>query len=254
MTKILVTGSSDGIGKETARQLAAGGAHVIVHGRSEERAAGAAREVGAAGIWVCDFGSLADVRRAAGQWPEGIAVLINNAGVYLQERQTTTDGFETTFQVNHLAPFLLTHLVLPGLAAGARIINVSSQVHVGAEMAWDDLMGEKRFSGYDAYAQSKLANLLFTRALAQRQKKATVNALHPGVIGTRLLRGGFAGMSGSPLARGAETPVYLATAKEVEGVTGSYFVNRRETRPSSRALDGAAAQRLWDLSERLVNL
>ena len=254
MTKILVTGSSDGIGKETARQLAAGGAYVIVHGRSEERAAGAAREVVAAESWACDFASLDDLRSAALRLPKGIDVLINNAGVYLQQRTTTRDGFETTFQVNHLAPFLLTSLLLPGLAEGARIVNVSSQVHTSGEMAWDDLMGEQRFSGYAAYAQSKLANLLFTRALARRQKKVTVNALHPGVIGTKLLRGGFGGLSGSPLARGAETPVYLATSKEVEGVTGSYFVNRREVRPSPQALNDEAAQRLWDLSERLVGL
>lgn len=254
MTKVLVTGSSDGIGKETARQLAAGGADVIVHGRSEERAAEAAREAGAAGIWVCDFASLDQVRGAVGRLPKGIDVLINNAGVYLQQRGTTRDGYETTFQVNHLAPFLLTNLLLPGLAQGARIVNVSSQVHGSGEMAWDDLMGERRFSGTAAYAQSKLANLLFTRALSQRQKKVTVNALHPGVIGTKLLRSGFGGMRGSALAEGAETPVYLATAKEVESVTGSYFVNRRETRPSSQALDNAAAQRLWDVSERLVGL
>ena len=254
MAKILVTGSTDGIGKETARQLAAGGAHVIVHGRSEERAASAAKEVSAAAIWVCDFGSLADVRRAAGQWPEGVEVLVNNAGVYRQERQTTADGFEATFQVNHLAPFLLTNQVLPALATGARIVNVSSQVHAGAEMAWDDLMGEKQYSGYGAYAQSKLANLLFTRALAQRQKKATVNALHPGVIATKLLRSGFGAGMGGALAQGAETSVYLATSKAVAGVTSAYFVNCRETRPSPRALDDAAAQRLWDLSARLVNL
>ena len=254
MTKILVTGSSDGIGKETARQLAAAGAHVIVHGRSEERAAAAAREVGAAGAWACDFAALDDVRRAVSRLPGDLDVLINNAGVYLQQRTTTADGYETTFQVNHLAPFLLTHLLLPSLAAGARIVNVSSQVHGSGELAWDDLMGERHFSGYAAYAQSKLANLLFTRALARRQEKVTVNALHPGVIGTKLLRGGFGGMRGGSLSRGAETPVYLAIAPEVAGVSGRYFVDRRETQPAARALDDAAAQRLWDLSERLVNL
>jgi len=254
MAKVLVTGSSDGIGKETARQLSAGGVQVIVHGRSGERAAEAARETGAAGSWVCDFTSLEDIRRAVGRLPKDLDVVINNAGVYLQQRSTTKNGYETTFQVNHLAPFLLTNLLLPALPAGSRIVNVSSQVHGSGQLAWDDLMGEQRFSGYAAYAQSKLANILFTRELARRQKKVTVNALHPGVIGTKLLRSGFGGMGGSPLARGAETPVYLATSIEVEGVTGSYFVNRRETRPSPQALDETAAQRLWDLSERLVEM
>jgi NAD(P)-dependent dehydrogenase (short-subunit alcohol dehydrogenase family) len=253
MTKVLVTGSSDGIGKETARQLAAAGLHVIVHGRSQERAASAAREVGAAESWICDFESLGGIRRAVGQLPKGIGVLINNAGIYLQERRTTNDGSEATFQVNHLAPFLLTELLLPSLADGARIVNVSSQVHMSAEIAWDDLMAEKHFSGYGAYAQSKLANVLFTRELARRQDKATVNALHPGVIGTKLLRSGFGGLGGGSLAQGAATPVYLATSEEVAGVTGKYFVNCREARPSPQALDDEAARRLWDLSERLVN-
>jgi NAD(P)-dependent dehydrogenase (short-subunit alcohol dehydrogenase family) len=254
MTKALVTGSSDGIGKQTALELARGGAHVIVHGRSEERAAAAASAVGAAEIWVCDFGSLEEVRAAASRLPPGIDVLINNAGVYLQRRQLTKDGYETTFQVNHLAPFLLTNLLLPSLGKGARIVNVSSQVHSSGVLAWEDLMGEKNFSGYGAYAQSKLANLLFTRELARRQQKATVNALHPGVIGTKLLRGGFGGMGGGSPEQGAATPVYLATSKEVEGVTGKYFVQRREARPAPQALDDEAARRLWDVSARLVRI
>jgi NAD(P)-dependent dehydrogenase (short-subunit alcohol dehydrogenase family) len=162
MAKVLVTGSSDGIGKQTALLLSRGGAQVIVHGRSEARAAQAAREVPGSEPWVCDFESLDEVRAAAGRLPAGIDVLINNAGVLLRERRTTGDGYETTFQVNHLAPFLLTNLILPSMVEGSRIVNVSSQVHAGAEMAWEDLMGERSFSGYGAYGQSKLANLLFT--------------------------------------------------------------------------------------------
>jgi NAD(P)-dependent dehydrogenase (short-subunit alcohol dehydrogenase family) len=253
MTKILVTGSSDGIGKEAALQLARAGAQVIVHGRTKQRAADAARGVAGAKVWVCDFASLADVRSAAARLPRGIDVLINNAGVFLQSRQVTGDGFEATFQINHLAPFLLTQLLLPSMSEGSRIVNVSSAVHSGAEIAWDDLMSERHYSGYGAYAQSKLANLLFTRELARRQTKATVNALHPGVIGTKLLRGGFGGMGGRSVAQGAETPVYLALSKEVEGVTGKYFVNSHETRPAPQALDDEAAERLWEVSERLTN-
>jgi NAD(P)-dependent dehydrogenase (short-subunit alcohol dehydrogenase family) len=253
MTKILVTGSSDGIGREVALQLAREDAQVIVHGRTEQRAVDAARGVAGAEVWVCDFASLEEVRSSAARLPRGIDVLINNAGVYLQQRQVTRDGYEATFQINHLAPFLLTRLLLPSMSEGSRIVNVSSAVHSGAEIAWDDLMSERRYSAYGAYGQSKLANLLFTRELARRQTKAAVNALHPGVIGTKLLRGGFGGMGGRSAAQGAETPVYLALSKEVEGVTGKYFVNCRETRPSPEALDDEAAQRLWDVSERLTN-
>src|SRR5438874_9180348 len=178
MAKVLVTGSSDGIGHQTARQLVQLGHEVIVHGRSRARAQAA---LPGAPIWVCDFASLDEVRSRAVELPSGIDVLINNVGVYLQRRELTPDGHELTFQVNHLAPFLLTNLILPSMSEGARIVNVSSQVHGGAEMRWDDLEGERHFSGYGAYAQSKLANLLFTRELARRQRKATVNALHPGV-------------------------------------------------------------------------
>lgn len=254
MTKILVTGSSDGIGRETAAELARAGAEVIVHGRSRARAEEAARAVPGAQTWVCDFDSLEDVRSAAGKLPPGIDVLINNAGVYLPSRHTTKDGYETTFQVNHLAHFLLTNLLLPSMSERSRIVNVSSQVHLGASLDFEDLMAEKSYSGYGAYGQSKLANVLFTRELARRQAKATVNALHPGVIGTKLLQSGFGSMGGGSLQRGAETPVYLATSSDVEGVTGKYFSNRHESAPSARALDDDAARRLWDVSVRLCRM
>ena len=191
------------------------------------------------------------MRGAAAKLPAGIDVLINNAGVYVQRREVTRDGFELTFQVNHLAHFLLTNLLLPSMSDGSRVVNISSQVHASGHIEWDDLIAERGFSGYGAYAQSKLANVLFTRELARRQSKATVNALHPGVIGTKLLHGGFGGMGGGSIAHGAETPVYLATSPEVEGVTGKYFVRCRETEPSARAQDGESARRLWEISERL---
>jgi NAD(P)-dependent dehydrogenase (short-subunit alcohol dehydrogenase family) len=251
MAKILVTGSSDGIGRETARQLASLGHEVIVHGRTQARAADA---VPGARTWVCDFRSLEEVRSAAGQVPHGLDVLVNNAGVYVQGRELTCDGYELTFQVNHLAPFLLTNLLLHSLADGARIVNVSSQVHSSGRMVWDDLMSDRGFSGYGAYAQSKLANVLFTRELARRQSRAAVNALHPGVIGTKLLHGGFGGIGGGSMAQGAETPVYLATSPEVAGVTGRYFVRCRETQPAAQALDDEAARRLWEISAQLCRM
>ena len=251
MTKALVTGSSDGIGRQTALELSLAGAEVIVHGRNAARAAEAQRAVPGTQAWVCDFNSLDDVRLAARRLPAGIDVLINNAGVMLPSRQVTADGHERTFQVNHLAPFLLTRLLLPSMSENSRVVNVSSMVHAGAGIAWGDLMGERRYSGYGAYAQSKLANLLFTRELARRQTKATANALHPGVIGTKLLRAGFGGMGGSTVEQGADTPVYLALSEDVEGVTGRYFVNRREISRSPQAQDDEAARRLWDVSERL---
>jgi NAD(P)-dependent dehydrogenase (short-subunit alcohol dehydrogenase family) len=254
MTKILVTGSSDGIGKQAAIELARQGAQVIVHGRNRARAETAVEAVPGAQAWVCDFESLDEVRAAAGRLPPGIDVLVNNAGVYLTARRVTQDGYEVTFQVNHLAHFLLTNLLLPSMSEGSRIVNVSSQVHNGAEIDWDDPMGERHWSGYGAYGQSKLANVLFTRELARRQEKATVNALHPGVIATKLLSAGFGAMGGGSLSRGAETPVYLASSPEVAGITGKYFVNRRESQPSARALDDGAARRLWDVSERLCRM
>lgn len=253
MTQVLVTGSSDGIGRETARRLDALGFDVIVHGRTLARAQ-AALPGARATPWACDFRSLEAVRAAAAELPAGIGVLINNAGVYARQRELTGDGHELTFQVNHLAHFLLTRLVLPSMSDGSRIINVSSQVHTGGRIDWDDLDGERDFSGYAAYAQSKLANLLFTRELARRESKATVNALHPGVIGTKLLHGGFGGLSGASLEQGAETPVYLASSPEVAGVTGKYFVRRREVEPAAQAQDDADARRLWEISESLVRM
>src|SRR5260370_12438875 len=151
VAKILVTGSSDGIGKETAGELARQGHEVIVHGRTRARATGV---VPGARIWACDFASLDEVRSAAAELPSGIDVLINNAGVYRTERELTRDGHERTFQVNHLAPSLLTNLLLPSLSEGSRIVNVSSQLHARGEMSWDDLSGARESSGSRADSQA----------------------------------------------------------------------------------------------------
>jgi NAD(P)-dependent dehydrogenase (short-subunit alcohol dehydrogenase family) len=247
MPLILVTGSTDGIGKETARQLLSRGAQVIVHGRSEDRATAAARELEATSAWWADFSSLREVRERAAELPAGIDVLINNAGIYTRSNARSAEGHELTFAVNHLAPFLLTELMLEREKL-QRIVNVASQVHQGGIL--DDL---DRSSGFAAYAASKLANVLVTFELAARLEGTTANCLHPGVVGTKLLHAGFGGMSGpDSLSEGAATSVHLALSKEVAGVSGKYFVRSREARPSPLAFDADARRRLWESSEQMV--
>jgi NAD(P)-dependent dehydrogenase (short-subunit alcohol dehydrogenase family) len=241
----LVTGATDGIGKETARQLAALGWKVLVHGRTQEKAAAAAKEVGGEPVWG-DFSRLSEVRALAGQVGE-LDVLVNNAGILSQRNKITEDGFEETLQVNHLAPFLLTHLLLPKIRG--RIINVSSGVHGGGEVEPFEHLQE--LSGYDAYSASKLANILFTNALARRVKIPVV-ALHPGVIGTKLLRAGFGGMSGGDVAQGAATSVMLATAPQIP--TARYFSNQREATSSARSHDEELQERFYRWSAQQVGL
>jgi retinol dehydrogenase 14 len=260
----LVTGATDGIGRETARQLLQRGWHVLVHGRSErkatEHAAALAREAGAAratAVWA-DFSDMAQVVelvRQVGAHAALLDVLINNAGVYEPRRRLTRDGLETTLAVNHFAPFLLTRGLLPHLrqAQDARIVNVSSIAHESGSLDVNDLTFARRYDPYQAYAASKLANILFTVALAKRLAgtRITVNALHPGVIGTKLLHAAF-DIKGAPISDGARTSVYLATSEKVSSVTGRYFVDSREARPSRSATDPALAEALWASSERLL--
>ena len=262
---ILVTGSTDGIGRATAQALAERGCAVIVHGRNERRAQEAARTIAAASgngsvtAVAGDFGSLAEVRAMAEQILRTRArldVLINNAGIAVRRRRSTGDGFESTFAVNHLAPFLLTNLLLDRLreSAPARIVNVSSGVHTGGRIDFDDLQMERGFDGWQAYSNSKLANALFTCELARRLDPAavTANYLHPGVIDTKLLHVNFGG--GAPVADGARTPVHLALAPELASVTGCYFVDRRQARPASATGDVHLAADLWRVSSTLTGL
>lgn len=261
----LVTGSTAGIGLQTALDLARMGVHVIVHGRSQETVDSARRQVEQAGGKVegvaFELSSLASVRRGAEElarrFPR-LDVLVNNAGVFMNERVVTEEGLEMTFQVNHLAPFLLTNLLLKGPLAGpgARIVNVSSIAHSRGRMRFEDLQLARGFQGYAAYAQSKLANILFTVELAERlsASRITANCLHPGVVSTKLLVQGF-GMNGSDtVEEAAETSVFLATSPEVEGVTGRYFARKREVNPAPHALDEASRKQLWELSEKLCRL
>jgi NAD(P)-dependent dehydrogenase (short-subunit alcohol dehydrogenase family) len=272
---VVVTGASSGIGAAAAQALGRRGATVVPLGRSAERLAGVARRVQRAGGVAAepvqaDFASLDEVRRAASELLERhdeIHVLVNNAGLVMGRREVTRDGFETTLAVNHLAPFLLTNLLLGRLRASApaRIVITSSDAHASGRIDFDDLNGERSWSPWSSYCNSKLANVLFTRELARKLRgdRITANCLHPGVIRTRLGREmsgpiaiGWALVRpffGSP-KRGAATIVHLACDPDVEGATGGYFARSARKRPAPAALDDAAARRLWRISERMVGL
>jgi NAD(P)-dependent dehydrogenase (short-subunit alcohol dehydrogenase family) len=266
---VVVTGASSGIGAAAAAELAGLGATVVPVGRDRRRLDKVAAEVGGEPLQA-DFASLAQVRRLADGLLERharIDVLVNNAGLVTSGRELTEDGYEKTFAVNHLAPFLLTNLLLERLRASApaRVITTSSGAHGGGRLDFDDLQGERSWSMMRAYSASKLANILFTRGLAMRVDAAevTANCLHPGVINTKL--GGGAGrlaglmwtlgrpFFGSP-RRGASTIVYLATSEEGGEVTGGYYESSRPVGTSAAAADIDLADRLWHESERLVGL
>ncbi|VAX17945.1 hypothetical protein MNBD_IGNAVI01-2854 [hydrothermal vent metagenome] len=261
---ILITGATDGIGKQTAIELAKFGAKIIVHGRNNEKCIKTVAEItdktGNSDIdhLSADLTSLAQVKEMADKVKskyERLDVLINNAGVFENEKTFTFDGYEITFAVNHLAHFLLTILLLDLIkkSAPSRIINVSSMAHSGNEFDLENLNSEKSFSSYNAYSISKAANILFTYKLAEDLKDAgvTVNALHPGVISTKLLHKGWA-IGGDNLESGAATSVYLASSEEVEGVTRKYFSNKRQSHSSSLTHDKELQEKLWDISYKMV--
>ncbi|HEY7041088.1 MAG TPA: SDR family oxidoreductase [Methylomirabilota bacterium] len=272
----VVTGATSGIGKETAVALARGGATVALVCRTRDRGEAALAEIrrranhDAVSLFVADLSSPRAIRAVVAELQAAlprIDVLVNNAGLALRDRLVTEDGFEHTFAVNHLAYFLLARLLQPTLLASApaRVINVSSEAHRWGSIRFDDLMGEQGYDGWKAYAQSKLANVLFTYELARRLHGTgvTANCLHPGLVGTAFAsRGPTAIRILSRLARpflrsparGAATSVYLASAPEVATVTGQYFAGRRARRSSRASYDRAVAARLWGVSERLVGL
>ncbi|HEX2078904.1 MAG TPA: SDR family oxidoreductase [Longimicrobium sp.] len=269
----VVTGAtSGGIGQATAAELVRRGATVVLVARSRERAERTREAVMQAGgrdrvsVVLADLSVQAQVREAAAEilerWP-AVHVLVNNAAVYTPRRQETPDGIELQLAVNHLAPFLLTNLLLDGLRAGApaRVVTVSSGAHRYARLRWDDLGMRGRYHGLLQYSNTKLCNVLFTRELARRVPAAAViaNTMHPGVVGTDLLFNGWAPLRLlKPFIRtpeqGARTAVHLAAAPEVAGVTGAYFHDERETRPSAAAMDDDAARRLWEISGALTRL
>jgi NAD(P)-dependent dehydrogenase (short-subunit alcohol dehydrogenase family) len=258
-----VTGSTDGIGFQTALELARRGARVLVHGRTEAKATAAVARLGAlhpasyVPVWG-DLASLAQVRALAAQVeaqaPE-LDVLLHNAGVFTQTRQTSADGHELTVAVNHLAPFLLTQLLRGPLeAAGhARVINVSSMAHSSGRLDPDDFELARDWAPYPAYATSKLMNVAFTHELARRWATGSVvtHALHPGVISTKLLRAGF-NMEGASLESGARTSVFCALDAQVGAVTGRYYSDAREARCARHANDEAKETQLWVWSARVT--
>jgi NAD(P)-dependent dehydrogenase (short-subunit alcohol dehydrogenase family) len=263
---VLVTGATDGIGKETARQLAALGATVLVHGRNAARCQATQDEIRTAtgnsrvDYFVADLSSQKQVRQLAADVSaryDRLHVLINNAGVILLQRQVTEDGMEASFAVNHLAPFLLTNLLLDRLqqSAPARIVNVSSMVHYDARIDFNDLQSTRRYNGVVAYKVAKLGNVLFTLELAQRLEGSgvTANCLHPGVVTTKLLDTGW-GWTGIPIGQGAALPVYLASSPDVATVTGKYFEQIAPEPASPQAYDARLRRKLWDASAVLVAL
>ena len=261
----LITGATDGIGKETARELLRSGARVLLHGRSLEKAARVEEELHRdtgnqpAAVLIADLTSLAAVKRMAAEVRDrhpGLRVLVNNAGVFSAELVNTEDGFEQTLQVQYLAPFLLTMEPppVPGSPAPGGSFNAPSRLHRGAVLD-RYLLGPSPYDGRAAYASSKLSLTLFTWELAQRLRgvEVTVNAVHPGGVDTKLLRAGFGGV-GIPVEQGARPIVHLAAAPGLGSLSGRYFERFRESDPDPRTYDGETRRRLWERTERALGL
>lgn len=272
----VITGATRGIGRATAEGLAELGATLVLVCRRREDSESVARELAEAypipppDVVTADLSSQRSIREAAEivrSRHSRIHVLVNNAGIIPRQRETTVDGLEMQFAVNHLAYFLLTSLLLDQLIAGApsRVVNVSSGAHQGGRLDLGDLQSVRRYDSVRAYGRTKLANVLFTYELARRLRGTgvTANCLHPGVIVTKLLAdymnlplvgGAIAAAFSASADKGSETSVYLAASREVEGVTGRYFVAQRETRSSPTSYDEELQRRLWEESERLTAL
>lgn len=274
---VVITGATSGIGTETARALADMGARVVIINRNPQKAEAVAEDLrrtatGSIELVRGDMSSFASIRAAASEvldrYPK-IDVFISNAGVFRARRHETTDGLEEVFAVNHLAPFLLTNLLLERLRASApsRIVIVASEAHRGGVLDFEDLLLKRRFNfnAWKAYSRSKLSNIMFTYALARRLEGSgvTANCLHPGFVATRLGSGNkipirpvyllLKPFTISP-KKGAETSVYLASSPEVEGVSGKYFDNKRESRSSRVSLEEEPQELLWKMSAELTGI
>ncbi len=271
---VLITGGSDGIGKETAKRLAEMNANIVIVGRNPAKTKAAAQEIqqetgASVDVLIADLSDLNQVKRLAGevrsQYPQ-LNILINNAGAIFLSRGETVDGYERTFALNHLSYFLLTDLLLDTLKKNtpARIINVASGVHYSGVIYFDDLMFTKRYRFRKAYSQSKLANVMFTYALALRLEGigVTVNSLHPGFVRSNFASGNgrlakiirpIAFRSAISVEQGAETTIYLASSDEVEGISGKYYTLLKEQRSSDLSYDEEAQEKLWEMSEDLIN-
>jgi len=274
---VLITGGTGGIGKAAAIGLASMGARVGITGRDRTRAERAAKDIEAESdnpavdVFVADLSSQDEVRRMAGEvlsaYPR-LDVLVNNVGGFWAHRHVTSDGLEHTFALNHLAPFLLTSLLLERLVASApaRVVTVASGAQSMGKIDFGDLMGEQDYSGQRAYNQSKLANVMFTYELARRVEATgvTATALHPGMTNTAFSAEDPA-RAMAPVVfvarpfmrsakKGAETVVYLASSSAVEGVTGNYFANRKAKKSNQSSYDREVTARLWQVSSHLVGV
>jgi NAD(P)-dependent dehydrogenase (short-subunit alcohol dehydrogenase family) len=272
----LVTGATSGIGRMAAFQLAERGLRVIVASRDEKKCAGTVEWIAnqtenpAVDYAVVDLSDQADIHRFARDIHERyqrLDVLINNAGSFFLRRRENSSGIEMTFALNHLGYFSTTLLLLDLLKASApaRIVNVASGSHRNSTMHFDDLQLKKGYRPFEAYGQSKLANILFTHELARRLDPSllTVNALHPGVVATNIasenlilgwLAARFMWIIGKSPAEGARTPVYLATSEEVQGVTGKYFIDCEQVPSAPYSYDREAEERLWRVSLELTGI
>lgn len=269
---VLITGATSGIGKETAKGLAKLGATIVFTSRNAKRGESAKNEIAESSnnkdvhVLDCDLASFDSIRACCDQYKaeyDKLHILINNAGVWDFKRRESEDGIENIFATNHLAPFLMTNLLLDLLkkSSPSRIINVSSGLHKGT-INFDDIEFKKSFSGVKAYRQSKLAVILFTKLLAEKLKgtRVTVNCVNPGMAATNL--GRDAGsisrtifkLFGKDPRKGAETSIYLASAKEVDQRTGEYFAKKKVARSSKQSNDLDLARRLWEVSLQYVNL
>ena len=273
---VLITGGTSGIGKAAAVALAAMGANVVIVGRNQERGEAAVEEIRARShnepveLLLADLSVQSEVRGLAQEFQarhDRIDVLVNNAGLVQSKRTESLDGIETTLAINHLAPFLLTNLLLERLeeSAPSRVITVSSEAQRWGTMDFEDLQSRRKYRGFPVYGMTKLANIMFTYELAERLSGTGVsaNCLHPGSVGTN-----FGQNNKGPMAlffrtfkpfmrspeKGADTLVWLASSPEVDGVSGKYFSDRKEIEAKSVAYDRAARRRLWEISEELTGL
>ncbi len=272
----IVTGANSGIGKETVAELAKMGASPVMVCRNREKGEAelseARKESGndSVDLLIADLSSLQSVRGLVDEFRKkysSVHVLVNNAGLFNVRRHLTVDGYEMTFAVNYLSPFLLTNLLLDRLkqSAPSRIVNVSSVGHYNGHINFDDLQAEKSYGGWAAYSQSKLALVLFTRLLARKLEGTwvTVNSLHPGTVATNIWS-----RPAGPLGfimkipklfmtgprEGAETPVYLASSPEVNDVSGEYFEKKKAKKSSEESYDEGIAEKLWNVTMQLVLL
>jgi len=274
--RVLITGATSGIGRETARGLAGKGFRVSIIGRNKKKCRKTAEELRnitgdeKADYFIADLSVMDEVRKAADQFKQKhdqLDVLINNAGAFFTSRRISKDGYEMTLALNHLSYFLLTNLLLDPLehSAPSRIINVASDAHFGNTIDFDDLQRKDSYSGYKVYGESKLMNILFTYELDRRldDSEIMVNALHPGFVNSGFgmnnnifVKGllSIAQMFGRSTKKGAETSIYLASSPEVEGVSGKYFFDGGPKKSSPSSYDIDTAIRLWDVSRELTEL